>query len=188
MVILFPDMSDTDTEKELNEIRKHIKDAGGEIYHEDIWNIRDLAYTIKKQDKGYYVIFYFTYDPIKIKDLEKGLFLNQKVLRHLVVKSPKDYVIKPLSELEITEEDRKKTRMEREEEAKKKKYGAPRKTVKKPEKEVKETEEKESKKELKKEVKKEVKKEIKKEEKPAMDISDLDSKLNSILEDSDLKL
>jgi len=77
MVILLPDMSEADTEKELNEIRRHIKDADGEIYHEDNWNIRDLAYRIKKQDKGYYVIFYFTYDPLKIKDLEKSLFLNR---------------------------------------------------------------------------------------------------------------
>jgi len=178
MVILNPEMSDTDTEKELSEIRKHIKDADGEIYHEDNWNIRNLAYRIKKQDKGYYVIFYFTFDPLKIKDFEKSLFLNQKVLRHLVIKSPKGYVIKPLSELELTEEDKKKSRLARETEGRNKKFGAPRKTIVKTEPAKAPT----------KPEKEDVKKETKKEVKPTMDISDLDSKLDSILEDSDLKL
>jgi small subunit ribosomal protein S6 len=185
MVILSPEMSETDTEKELAEIRKHIKDADGEIYHEDLWNIRNLAYRIKKQDKGFYAIFYFTYDPLKIKELEKGLFLNQKVLRHLVVKSPKAYVIKPLSELEFSEEDKKQSRLARETESRNKKYGAPRKTIKKVE-----TVEKVEKAEKPEKVEPAKEKEVVKKEtkKPTMDISDLDSKLDSILEDSDLKL
>ena len=187
MVILNAEMSDTDTEKELNEIRKHIKDADGEIYHEDLWNIRNLAYRIKKQDKGFYAIFYFTYDPLKIKDLEKSLFLNQKVLRHLVVTSPKNYVMKALSELEFSEEDKRKSRLARETESKNKKYGAPRPTIKKVEKVEKvEKEEKTEKVEKAEKVEKEVAK--KETKKPTMDISDLDSKLDSILEDSDLKL
>ena len=36
MLILTPDLSQEDTEKELKEIKKLIKDSSGEIYHEDI--------------------------------------------------------------------------------------------------------------------------------------------------------
>jgi len=181
MVIITPDMSDEDMSKELNDLRKQIKDLKGNIYHEDLWNIRNLAYSIKKQDRGYYAVFYFTGDPEKVKDLDKGLFLNSKVLRHLIVKSPKGYVIKSLSELELTEEERKRPRTDKtgdrggkfaERPAKK---PAP-KPAETPAKEVK-AEEKEPEKETK----------SRKEEKP-MDMADLDSKLSSILDDSDLNM
>jgi len=167
MVILLPDLSADDTEKELKDIRKLLKEANGEIYHEDIWNIRNLAYTIKKQDRGFYAIFYFTLEAAKLKEIDKSLSLNQKVIRHMIVKSPKGYVIKSLSELELTEEERKRT-------------------AKKPlEKETKvETAE------VKVKAKVETEKEPaakKKDEKP-MDIADLDSKLSSILDDSDLNM
>lgn len=180
MVILNPDLSEADTDKELGDLRKLIKEADGKIYHEDIWNVRNMAYRIKKNDKGFYVIFYFTFTPEKMKELEKSLLLNQKVLRHLVIKSPKNYQIKPLSELELTEEERKRPRKE-EDRGTRGGFKAPKRPMapsatapaKKVEKPVKE-EVKESK--------------AKKEEKPAIDISDLDSKLESILDDSDLKL
>lgn len=199
MVIINPDMSDTDMEKELNDLRKQLKELKGEIYHEDLWNIRDLAYSIKKHDRGYYAVFYFTGDPLKVKELDKNLFLNQKILRHLIVKSPKGYVIKPLAELELTEEERKRPRTDRKGDTKGKFEVS---TVKKParktaEKAV-EKEEKEEKqtapsaekpvKSAKAEEKEPVKEtKPKKEEKP-LDISDLDSKLSSILDDSDLNM
>jgi len=177
MVILYPDMSDMDTEKELSDIRKQIKDLKGEIYHEDIWNIRDLSYRIKKQDKGFYAIFYFTIDPLRIKEIDKSLFLNQKVIRHMVIKSPKGYVMKNLSELELTEEERKRPRKEEDSSRNRGGFKAP---VKRDIKEVKKVE--------KPVVKAEEPAKPKKEERPAIDISDLDSKLESILDDSDLKL
>jgi len=185
MVIITPDMSDDDIAKELNDLRKQIKDLKGEIYHEDLWNIRNLSYSIKKQDKGYYAVFYFTGDSLKVKDLDKGLFLNQKVLRHLIVKSPKGYEIKSLSELELTEEERKRPRTDKTGDRGGKFAERPVKkpvvkTEEKPEKEAKAAE-----KAPEKEPVKETK--PKKEEKP-MDISDLDSKLSSILDDSDLNM
>jgi len=183
MVIINPDMSDTDMAAELNDLRKQLKDLKGEIYHEDLWNVRNLAYNIKKHDKGYYAVFYFTGDPIKVKDLDKNLFLNQKVLRHLIVKSPKGYVIKPLSELELTEEERKRPRTDKtgDRGGKFAERPAPKQERKPAEKPVKEVKEVKTEKEPVKEAK------AKKEEKP-MDISDLDSKLSSILDDSDLNM
>jgi small subunit ribosomal protein S6 len=182
MVIITPDMSDDDMNKELNDLRKQIKDLKGEIYHEDLWNIRNLSYSIKKQDKGYYAVFYFTGDSLKVKDLDKGLFLNPKVLRHLIVKSPKGYVIKSLSELELTEEERKRPRTDKTGDRGGKFAERP---ARKP---VVKTEEKPAEKEVKAVEKEPVKEtKTKKEEKP-MDISDLDSKLSSILDDSDLNM
>ncbi len=202
MLILKPDLSQDDIDKQLKEIKGLIKDSTGEIYHEDLWDVRDLAFTIKKYDKGYYVIYYFTLsDPKKIAEMEEELLLNNVVLRHLVVKSPKHYEIKKLSELELKEGDRRTHRADKETEPKKKssssktsskkvKKEVEPKVEKKPEpKAEKKTEEKAEEKPAKKEEpKEEAAKDDKEEKKKAMDISDLDSELESILDDPDINI
>lgn len=187
MVILVPDMSQDETAKELEKIRKEIKKLNGEIYHEDLWDVRDLAYVIKKQDKGYYAIFYFTLEDGKgLAEMEKDLRLNHKLIRHLIVKSPKNYEIKKLEDLMLSEEDLKpKARPE-------KPKRAPRKITKKEEPKSEPVAEKEEEKPKPEPVaEKEVveKAEAPKEEKKeAMDINELDSKLESILDDPDIDI
>jgi len=186
MVILTPDMSQEETDKQLDLIRKQIKDLHGEIYHEDLWNVRDLAYVIKKHDRGYYAIFYFTFDGKHLLEIETSLRLDAKILRHMIVKSPKNYTIKPLAELELTEEDIKQKQVRP---AKPAKFGAPRSGVIENKEEVKEEkEEKIFKAEKKVDEKVEPKIEEKKEEKKTMDIADLDSRLESILDDPDINI
>ncbi len=199
MVILLPDMSQEETAKELDKIRKELKTLGGEIYHEDLWDVRDLAYLIKKHDKGYYAIFYFTLENGQgLAEMEKEFKLNHKLLRHLIVKSPKNYVMKKLEDLMLSEEDLKpRGRQE------KPRYAAPgaskpsseskpkaekvEKVEEKPKPEASEAKPAEKVEEVEKvEVAEEAPKE-KKEEK-AMDISELDSKLESILDDPDIDI
>ena len=83
MLILIPDLAKESINKELKAVRKFITDNNGEIFHEDDWGVRDLAYIINKQDQGYYVIFYFTFDSSAIVEFEKTLRLNQNVIRHM---------------------------------------------------------------------------------------------------------
>jgi len=190
MVILVPDMSQDETAKQLDGIRKELKKLGGEIYHEDLWDVRDLAYVIKKYDKGYYAIFYFTLEDGKgLAEMEKDFKLNQKLIRHLIVKSPKNYEIKKLEDLMLSEEDLKPQK--REEKPKR----APRKITRKPaEKAAPVVEEKpepakaEKEEAPKEEPAKAEKPETKEDKKEAMNIDELDSKLESILDDPDIDI
>lgn len=189
MLIMVPDLSQDDMDKELKKIKKQITDLKGEIYHEDNWDVRDLAYLIKKHDKGYYVILYFTFPSESIKELEKDLFLNKKVLRHLFVKSPKGYEIKKLADFELTEEDLKAKRKPKEEEEPAKKAPA-KKVTPKPE-PVPEKEEEKAKPapkttEESAEEKPEKEETPKKESKKTM--ADIDSQLESILDDPDMDI
>ncbi len=169
MLILMADLSQDDTEKELKKIKKLITDATGEIYHEDIWDVRDLAYTIKKQDKGYYVIFYFTLSETKhVPEMERELRINNMVIRHLLVKSPKNYEIKKLADFEVVKEERKVQEPAR------------------PNRDFKPTRAKVEAKVEKVEPK--VEKPVEKESKKTMDISDLDSQLESLLDDPDINI
>ncbi len=53
----------------------------------NVIGLRDLAYPILKQDKGWYGVFFIEMDPSKVADLDKEVRLDEKVLRHLLVKS-----------------------------------------------------------------------------------------------------
>ena len=84
--------------KEVAEIKNIITSDAGEIYHEDVWGIREFAYTIKKHDEGFYIVLNFKVEGNKIHELEKELNLNQKVIRYLISKTPKHYEIKTLED------------------------------------------------------------------------------------------
>lgn len=195
MTIIVPDLSQEDIEKQLKKIRGQIKDLKGEIYHEDLWDVRDLAYEIKKHDKGFYIVFYFTFEPVNIAELEKELLLDAKVLRHLIVKSPREYKIKNIAEIE--KEAKKKSATEKKDhEAKLEKpvKESEKPEIKEPESEKPEVKkEAEAPKEAPEEAPKEAETKVEKEEeapatKKPMDISDLDSQLESILEDPDIDI
>lgn len=98
MLILLPDLGEEKIKKELDDIRKLISSFGGEIYHEDIWGINDMVYRIKKQDKGYYVVFNMTFPSDKISELEKAFNINQSLMRYLMIGTPANYEIKTFIE------------------------------------------------------------------------------------------
>ncbi|MBE3089507.1 MAG: 30S ribosomal protein S6, partial [Actinobacteria bacterium] len=53
----------------------------------DKWGVRKLAYSIKKQENGYYIIVYFNGESGVISELDRINKINEKILRHMVVKS-----------------------------------------------------------------------------------------------------
>lgn len=204
MLILLPDLGEEKTKTELDEVRSIISENGGEIFHEDLWGVREFAYKIKKLDEGYYAVFNFSIEPGKLKKLDKPLVLNQSVLRYMIIKTPGSHEIITLEEYEEkaakekAEEDKKKEEKEKGKSAPrpKPKPKAKPKVEKKiePKEEPKEEEEpeKEAPKEEPKEEepeKEEPKEEPKEEEKkPVAKLDDVDERLRSIIDDPDISL
>lgn len=118
MVILVPELSEKDTNNELNEIRSMITTPGGKIVNEDVWGLRDLAYTIKKHDRGFYTVINFELAPEHIKEIEKALTIQPAVIRSLIIKTPKYYEFKTLQEYQdvadALEKEQQKEREEKE--------------------------------------------------------------------------
>ncbi|OEU51473.1 MAG: 30S ribosomal protein S6, partial [Desulfobacterales bacterium S3730MH5] len=56
----------------------------------DEWGQKSLAYEIKKQTRGYYVLFEFCGDGSQVKELERNLNLDDRVLKYLTVCIDKD--------------------------------------------------------------------------------------------------
>jgi len=62
-------------------------DGRGEITAVEQWGKRQLAYPIRKQPNGYYVVAQFTADPASLPELERALTLEEDLLRYLIVLS-----------------------------------------------------------------------------------------------------
>ncbi len=63
-----------------------IEAEGGLLRKREYWGLRSLAYRIKKNRKGHYVLLGLDAPPAAITEMERQLRLNEDVLRFLTVK------------------------------------------------------------------------------------------------------
>lgn len=105
MVLLSPELGAEGTKKRLESIRKLITSHKGEIFYEDDWGLRDLAYRIKKHDRGYYMVMNFNLDPSEgdMDEIDTTCRLENEILRHMISRVPAG--IEPKSYANIEEDD-----------------------------------------------------------------------------------
>lgn len=63
-----------------------IKKIGGTVDKVDEWGKRALAYEVKKQREGYYVVVDFQADPAQISELDRVIKIHEEIIRHIIVK------------------------------------------------------------------------------------------------------
>src|SRR3989338_10036480 len=84
------------TESELtpiqDKVKEFIKKYQGQITLEENLGKKKLAYPIKQNYQGYYLLYEFDLPGENLKQLDRSLRLTQDILRHIIVKTPK---IKP---------------------------------------------------------------------------------------------
>jgi small subunit ribosomal protein S6 len=66
-----------------------IEGEGGQVEKQEYWGLRGLAYRIKKNRKGHYVLLNINAPAKAIFELERQLKINEDVLRYLTVKVDK---------------------------------------------------------------------------------------------------
>ena len=67
-------------------VREELVKAGAEITKEEDLGERDLAYPVKKQTRGHYILFEAAIKPEKIADIDKSLKLHGEVMKYLFVR------------------------------------------------------------------------------------------------------
>lgn len=83
--IAHPDL-DAEAFKQLNsQVQGWITDSGGKVEKADVWGKRKLAYQIKKQSEGQYVLLHTQLDPGFCIQLEHQFRLQESVMRFLIV-------------------------------------------------------------------------------------------------------
>ena len=80
------DISTTQVESMADELAGIITNAGGTIHKREYWGLRSLAYRIKKNRKGHYIMFNFETDGPTLKEYERIMGLNEDVLRFLNIR------------------------------------------------------------------------------------------------------
>ncbi|MBO4279927.1 MAG: 30S ribosomal protein S6 [bacterium] len=79
------DASEEKTAKGLEFVTKALSDAGATVAKQEDMGVRNLAYMIKKQDKGHYYYFEIEADPQSINAVAAELLLQAEILKHLFV-------------------------------------------------------------------------------------------------------
>ena len=65
---------------------KVIADQGGEVVRVDNWGLKNLAYRIKKNRKGHYVLLNISAPAQAIAEYERLLRVNEDIIRYMTVK------------------------------------------------------------------------------------------------------
>lgn len=64
-----------------------IKGGTGIIIKVEKWGKRKLAYEVKKQSRGYYVLFDFAASAAVVTELERNLGIGDKILKYMTIKT-----------------------------------------------------------------------------------------------------
>jgi small subunit ribosomal protein S6 len=85
-LILNASLSDEEISTSISKIKDIIVNAGGEVLKADLWGRKKLAYEIKKQNKGYYVLLVYKAPSSTIKILESYYKVFDPVIKFMVIK------------------------------------------------------------------------------------------------------
>jgi small subunit ribosomal protein S6 len=86
VLIARQDITAAQVETMADEFAEIITSAGGSIKKREYWGLRALAYRIKKNRKGHYVMFNLETGPEALKEYERIMGLNEDVLRFLNIR------------------------------------------------------------------------------------------------------
>ena len=80
------DLTGAQVENMAKQYTTAIKNDGGIVGKIEFCGLRTLAYPIKKNKKGHYVLMNITADPKSVAEVERQMKLSEDILRYLTVK------------------------------------------------------------------------------------------------------
>lgn len=90
VVVLNPALGQENSAAQWDRVKRGVTDRGGEVFHEEHWGMRRLAYPIRRPGQkfieGNYYLARFKGEPHLVAELENQLRLTEEVLRFLVVR------------------------------------------------------------------------------------------------------
>ncbi len=86
MFVLTTDLDDEGVEATTQNVSTLVTSRGGEIIGIEPWGRRRLAYPIGNHMDGVYSVMRFRVDSEAVVPIERGLKLNESVIRHLLTR------------------------------------------------------------------------------------------------------
>ena len=84
--IVRQDASAPDVAKLTENFSNIITENGGKILKSENWGLKNLAYVIKKNRKGHYVMLVLDAPDKAVKEMERRMKLSEDVIRHLILR------------------------------------------------------------------------------------------------------
>lgn len=85
MYIVKADLDDASRASTIEKLHGIILSHGGSIDNVDDWGMREFAYPIDFQTKGYYVVVTYTIDVAGLNEFKRLMGLNADVIRSLTI-------------------------------------------------------------------------------------------------------
>ena len=90
MYILKADLDEAARKEAMDKLAKLLEDNGAKVENTDeSMGLRELAYPIKDETKGYYVVLKVSMDNVAINEFNRKTRHNPNVLRHLIIAEDK---------------------------------------------------------------------------------------------------
>ena len=70
----------------IDSLKEVVASQGGEVVRVDNWGLKNLAYRIKKNRKGHYVLLNISAPAQAIAEYERLLRVNEDIIRYMTVK------------------------------------------------------------------------------------------------------
>lgn len=80
------DISGAQVDALADSLTQLIADNGGEVKKREYWGLRNLAYRMRKNRKGHYVMLNIAAPPAALAELERTMRINEDVIRYLTIK------------------------------------------------------------------------------------------------------
>lgn len=85
------DITDEVRKTYIEKIKSLIETYAGKVLAVEDWGKRRLAYSIRKESRGYYTYLLYSGSNTLVAELERNLRLNEQVLRFLTIKLSDDF-------------------------------------------------------------------------------------------------
>ncbi len=82
--LIQPDLDEAAMNGVIDRVKGWVTESGGSVDKIDMWGKRRMAYTIRKQREGNYVLFNLSMTPTTITSLEQNLRYTETVIRHML--------------------------------------------------------------------------------------------------------
>jgi small subunit ribosomal protein S6 len=83
--IIHPDLDETAFNGVIEKIKGWVTESNGSVDKAEIWGRKRLAYSIKKQREGQYILFNLGLIPSATSFLEKNLRFLEPVIRYMLI-------------------------------------------------------------------------------------------------------
>ena len=86
LLIARQDISAQQVDALATHLKTIVEGEGGKVEKQEYWGLRGLAYRIKKNRKGHYVLFNLEAPAAAVSELERNMRINEDVLRYLTIR------------------------------------------------------------------------------------------------------